>query len=218
MSIQWIIFDVMGVIFEVGDDTSELLIPFIQKRNPDSAKELIYQIYLKASLGEITSPEFWQKLGFGKDYPEIEKNYLDTCLTVDSEFIPIAEQLAKQYSLGILSNDIGDWSKFLRRKFELDRLFNATIISGDVGYRKPDKKIYEILLDQIRTPASSCILIDDRLKNLQPAAELGFKTVRFIRETSNHPFSPDFEIKSFFQLPRIVKLIYLNDSKAEAEG
>jgi putative hydrolase of the HAD superfamily len=207
MPIQWIIFDMMGVIFEVGDDTNDLLVPFIQKKNPNISKEKINQQYFQASLGEISSSVLWQELGLAKEYPEIERNYLDTCLTIDLEFISVAGKLAKQYSLAILSNDIKEWSWYLRDKFDLNRLARVIIISGEVGYRKPEKRIYEILIEAIQSPASSCIFIDDQAKNLQPAAELGFKTIRFAREASTHPFSPDFEIKSFLELPKIIKRI-----------
>lgn len=30
---KWIVFDAMGVIFKVGDDTNELLVPYIKKLN-----------------------------------------------------------------------------------------------------------------------------------------------------------------------------------------
>ena len=33
--IEWVVFDVMGVVFTVGDDTNDLLVPFIWERNPD---------------------------------------------------------------------------------------------------------------------------------------------------------------------------------------
>ena len=32
---KWILFDAMGVIFKVGDDTNDLLVPYVQKINPD---------------------------------------------------------------------------------------------------------------------------------------------------------------------------------------
>ncbi len=195
----------MGVIFEVGDDTGELLIPFIQKRKPEHCADHIYQLYLKASLGEITGREFWYTLGFGNEYPEIELEYLDTKLTLDPGFIPVAEQLASHYSLAILSNDIGPWSAYLRQKYGLNRLFNAVIISSEVGYRKPDHKIYQILLDRIQVPASACVYIDDRLKNLHPAGILGFKTIRFNRAPDTHQFTPDFQIDRFDELPAIIK-------------
>jgi len=55
MSTKWIIFDVMGVIFEVGDDTNDLLVPYIQKRKDMISTEKINEMYTKASLGKILS-------------------------------------------------------------------------------------------------------------------------------------------------------------------
>lgn len=106
MSTKWVILDVMGVIFEVGDDTNDLLVPYIQKMNDMISAEKINEMYLKASLGEISSFNFWNELGFGSKFPEIERNYLDTYLRIDSEFTEIAETLSKNYSLAILSNDV----------------------------------------------------------------------------------------------------------------
>jgi len=50
MSTKWVILDVMGVIFEVGDDTNDLLVPYIQKMNDMISAEKINKMYLKASL------------------------------------------------------------------------------------------------------------------------------------------------------------------------
>jgi len=167
MSTKWVILDVMGVIFEVGDDTNNLLVPYIQKRNDMISAEKINAMYLRASLGEISSFNFWNELGFGSKYPEIERDYLDTYLRIDSEFVEIAKTLSKNYSLAILSNDVKEWSNYLRTKFDLSRLFKIIIISGEVGYRKPDKRIYNILLDRIQSPPSDCVFVDDRAKNLR---------------------------------------------------
>jgi len=197
MSTRWVILDVMGVIFEVGDDTNDLLVPYIQKRNDMISAEKINEMYLKASLGEISSFDFWNELGFGNKFPEIERDYLDTYLRIDSEFAEIAKTLSKNYSLAILSNDVKEWSNYLRTKFNLSRLFKIIIISGEVGYRKPDKRIYNLLLDRIQSPPSDCVFVDDRSKNLRPASEIGIKTIRFVREESNNDISADFEISSF---------------------
>jgi hypothetical protein len=39
---KWVILNAMGVIFEVGDDTNDLLVPHIQKRNMPPACYLGY--------------------------------------------------------------------------------------------------------------------------------------------------------------------------------
>ncbi len=205
ISNKWIIFDAMGVIFEVSDDVNDLLVPYIQKRDDTILAERINELYLRASLGEISSFDFWKELGFCSEYPKIESEYLDTYLTIDPDFIEIARTLAKKYCLAILSNDVKEWSNYLRTKFDLNSLFKTIIISGEVGYRKPDKRIYNILLDRIRSSPSNCVFIDDRAKNLLSASEMGIKTIRFIRQESDDYFTADFEISSFVELPQVTK-------------
>ncbi len=208
MSTKWIIFDAMGVIFEVGDDTNDLLVPYIQKRNDMISAEKINEMYLKASLGKISSFDFWKELGFCNEYPEIEREYLDTCLTIDPDFIGTARTLVKNYYLAILSNDVKEWSNYLRTKFGLNSLFKIIIISGEVGYRKPDKRIYDILLERIQSSPSNCVFIDDRAKNLLSASEIGIKTIRFFREASNDYFPADFEISSFVELAQASERVF----------
>jgi putative hydrolase of the HAD superfamily len=208
MSAKWVILDAMGVIFEVCDDVKDLLVPYIQKRNSGISTEKIKEMYLKASLGEISSFDFWSQLGFGVEYPEIEKNYLNTCLKVDPKFEKAAEKLTKNYSLAILSNDVKEWADYLRAKFDLDRLFKIIVVSGEVGYRKPDKRIYNILLYRVQSAPSNCVLVDDKSKNLRTASEIGIRTIRFIREESNDDFSAEFEISSFTELPEAVKKVF----------
>lgn len=112
MSAKWVIFDVMGVIFEVGNDTNDLLVPYIQKRNGMVSAVKINEMYLKASLGEMSSFDFWKKLGFYSEYPEIEREYLDTCVRIDPNFMKVAKKLAKNYYLAILSNDVKECKLF----------------------------------------------------------------------------------------------------------
>ena len=71
-----IVFDAMGVIFEEGDDTNNLLIPFIERECAYTDRPTIHHLYMEASLGHISSKEFWEQVG--GDYPAIERRYLDT--------------------------------------------------------------------------------------------------------------------------------------------
>jgi len=201
---NWVVFDMMGVIFEVADDVNDLLIPFIQRRDNSVSSERINKLHWKASLGEISSCNFWSQLSFESEYPDIEKDYLDSYLKLDPEFMSIAGSLKETYSLAVLSNDVKEWSSYLRGKFGLNELFKFVVISGDVGYRKPDRKIYTILLERIHEPPSSCVLIDDLSKNLHTASQLAIKTIKFLRDDASDDSSGDFEITSFSQLPEII--------------
>jgi len=81
------------------------------------------ELYIDASLGKITSSTFWDRLGFKNNYPEIEISYLDQYLTLDKEFTINAEILKEKYNLALLSNDVSEWSLYLRQKHNLNRFF-----------------------------------------------------------------------------------------------
>ncbi|MBB5869077.1 epoxide hydrolase-like predicted phosphatase [Allocatelliglobosispora scoriae] len=60
---------------------------------------------------------------------------------------------------------------------ELDELFDATVISGAVGVRKPSRAIYELGLAAAGVPAERCVFVDDLAANLVPARDLGMAVI-----------------------------------------
>jgi epoxide hydrolase-like predicted phosphatase len=59
----------------------------------------------------------------------------------------------------------------------LPELFDAVVISGQEGVRKPDQAIYEVAIERLGVPASEIVFVDDLPGNLKPARELGMTTV-----------------------------------------
>ena len=141
-------------------------------------------------------------------YPEIELEYLDIQLTIDQQFLELANKYKEKYKLCLLSNDVSEWSKYLRKKFGLNEIFDEIIISGDVGLRKPDKAIYKLLLITLQASPEDCVLVDDNLNNINAAAEFGIKTIRFVRENEKAPFCSEFEVKSFSELLNVLANFY----------
>jgi putative hydrolase of the HAD superfamily len=75
---------------------------------------------------------------------------------------------------GMLSNSWGD-DRYDRA--QLEELFDAWVISGEVGIRKPDPAIYSLAAERLRLPPEACVFVDDLPGNLKPAAALGMATV-----------------------------------------
>lgn len=208
MSNKWVLLDAMGVIFEEGDDVNRLLIPFIRERDPSITGEQIDDLYMEASAGHITAPAFWEELGFGDQYPEIETQYLHKCLRLDHGFRTNAQKLLHKYSLAMISNDVAEWSAYLREIFDLDRYFRLIVVSGEIGHRKPNPAIFKNFLERAQAEAPDCVLVDDRSRNLHAAAELGFKTILFMRPDSEVSFKPDAVVCSFEELPDAVDAVF----------
>jgi putative hydrolase of the HAD superfamily len=56
-------------------------------------------------------------------------------------------------------------------------LFDAWVISGEVGLRKPDPAIYPLAAERLGLAPEACVYVDDLPGNLKPARALGMATV-----------------------------------------
>jgi epoxide hydrolase-like predicted phosphatase len=52
-------------------------------------------------------------------------------------------------------------------------MFDIVVISGEVGMRKPEPGIFELVLDRIGLPADECVFIDDMAHNIAAAEQAG---------------------------------------------
>ena len=176
VKLRAIILDAMGVIYSVGDDVIDLLCPFIAEKGGDKDISKIQSLYHAASLGNIRASEFWEAVGIN---PGLEDEYLRRH-QLTSGLVEFLKEIKQQgYEVWCLSNDLSEWAKKLRVRFELDNYFKGFVISGDVGARKPDRAIYSILLSRLSADPGNTVFVDDRLNNLDSAAIFGFKTVLF---------------------------------------
>ena len=158
------------------------------------------KLFTKASNGEITSDMFLSMLGY--DNPQFHwKNYIENYLTLDEGFVPFAEKFYKHFDFVLLSNDVSEWSSYITEYYQLNKYFRYKIVSGDVKCRKPDNKIYEITLEKINREASECYFVDNSVRNLDAAEELGISPILFNRDEEQYEGSI---VNSFEELANII--------------
>ncbi|MEW4353990.1 HAD family hydrolase [Streptococcus pneumoniae] len=59
--------------------------------------------------------------------------------------------------------------------------------SEDVGYKKPNRAIFEYALVKAGSPASRCVYIGDRMDNdILPAKRVGMKTIHMVQGIGPH--------------------------------
>lgn len=91
----------------------------------------------------------------------------------------IANKLKKNgFGIGILSDQWYLSADVLTSKKDMKN-FNPVIISCNVGIRKPNPKIYKMLIKKCKCKADEILFIDNRDWNLKPARNLGIKTILF---------------------------------------
>lgn len=64
-------------------------------------------------------------------------------------------------------------------KYDFLHWFDGRIVSGEEKTRKPFAIIYQRLIERFNIDPTSAIYVDDNLRNLVPAKELGFITIHF---------------------------------------
>lgn len=170
-----IILDMYGVIAkQTGDD----FVPYVQQKFPELTREEIQKPWFQADEGLLTSLDVWRILGFEGDLEQVERKYLDTIELMEG-FHEFASEMRKYYKLAIISNDSSRWSKYIRKKFEINQYFDVISISGDLKMAKPNPAIFELTMEKLECEASECVYVDDRRGNLNVAKGLGMKTVLF---------------------------------------
>jgi putative hydrolase of the HAD superfamily len=75
---------------------------------------------------------------------------------------------------GVVSNS---WGTRRYPRELMAEIFDGTVISGEVGIRKPNPRIYELGAESIDVAPAQCVFVDDLPFNLEPARELGMATV-----------------------------------------
>ena len=55
------------------------------------------------------------------------------------------------------------------------RIFDPIVLSWEVGASKPQRRIFEVLIETLALPPSEILLIDDVEANIRAARELGLR-------------------------------------------
>ena len=106
-------------------------------------------------LAEVRDPEGWQQIN-----------------TVRKNRIP-----KETYRIGLMSNTEMPMVRFFKtRKY---KWFDPEIFSCKVGARKPEAKIYEILLRKLELKPEEIVFIDDRKENIDAANQIGINGILF---------------------------------------
>ena len=188
MDKKTILLDMYGVILE---ESKGNFIPYTYQHFDESEYERLTrqfrqeQLFTRAANGEMTSDEFLSRLGF--ENPQFHmRDYIDHYLTLDPGFIPFAEKYSGKYDFVLLSNDVSEWSAYITEHYGLDRYFSHKIVSGDVKCRKPDREIFEAALSETGRKPEECCFVDNSVKNLLTAAELGIEPILFNRDHEDY--------------------------------
>lgn len=135
--------------------------------------------------GEITADQYLVHTVFFEPRNFTQSDFIDAMrsqsqVLADSG-IGILRQLAasEEYVLATVNNESRALNEFRLARFELTGEFDAFFSSCYLGLRKPDRKIYQVVLDVLYRDPEEVVFIDDRAENVAAAASLGIHAIRY---------------------------------------
>ena len=140
-------------------------------RNDAEARDLLARL----ETGALTPPDFELAFGalLGVAHPRLLQRMFGGMEPDVAMIDGVRELRAAGTRTVLLSNSIGNaYDREL-----LEQLFDESVISSEVGLRKPEPAIYELAAERLGLEPADCVIVDDLPGNLKPARALGMATV-----------------------------------------
>lgn len=186
-NIKNILFDFGGVIINLNLNAS--IAAFEALRGPNATISFNqwtkYGVEPAFEKGELSSKQFCDRMRELLDNPvpdeAIHKAWNAMILDIPAQRIRKIEELKQSYRVFLLSNTSEIHYNLYTNRFVKDyeykswnELFEQSWFSHLVGIRKPDPKIFRLLLNEKELKAEETLFIDDSKANTDAAEKLGF--------------------------------------------
>ena len=120
----------------------------------------------------------------------------------------VLDELGARFRLTVVSDAQSVWARPEMRAVGIESYFNPVIISGDFGFRKPDRRLFEAALSgQKLAPENVLCVGNDMYRDMFGARELGMKTVFFSSNQGRKEMAgvhPDYIIYQFAALRQAI--------------
>lgn len=217
-----VIFDLDDTLVDRNTAINNLFYIILEKyyKNVDTVKEdemlNKFKLYDKDNYGDGNKVKVLKP--FFKDFPA-ETNMpeelmigfwsenLPKCFTPNKYILNLLDEINKKMKLAIITNGITQRQKEKIRNSGLNNCIETILISEEVGYRKPDKIIFDIAVDILDVRAEEVLFTGDNLElDIRGSQNAGMIAVWFnpLRENNKTDIQPDYEIDS---LESILELI-----------
>lgn len=187
--IKNIIFDLGGVLLDIDYQRT---IDAFKKSGIEKFEEMFSQfkadeLFEKLETGKISENEFYSAIksrsSISISDAVVESAWNALLLDFRTESLEYLEKLAENYKLYLLSNTNSIHLRcfkgmFMRKtgKPSLDAYFRKAWYSNEVGLRKPEREIFDFVLQDENLNADETLFIDDTFINIETAQKMGFKT------------------------------------------
>lgn len=177
----------------------------------------LWDLYNKGRIkqAELRESRFVKTLtGLGLEPHEIPEGiseaYITLCPTKTAVFpfaYEVLEYLQPRYGLHIITNGFKEVQHIKMNTSNLHGYFREIVTSECCGYKKPDRRMFEHLLQRINVAPNECLMIGDNYEcDIEGARDAGIDQVFFNPEKISHKRSPKptYEISCLSELKQML--------------
>ena len=179
-----LIFDLGKVVFDLSFDRVFQFWADTSGKNYAEIKGRFRfdEIFDKFEKGDISPEEFRstisERLGLTLTDQEFDGGWCDLYLDAYWGIDKLLVELKQNYQLVALTNTNSIHSAVWQIKYaDTLQYFQKVFSSHELKERKPDKQVYQIVLDYLQAAPQQVIFLDDTLDNIKGADQLGLKTI-----------------------------------------
>jgi FMN phosphatase YigB (HAD superfamily) len=164
MAIKAIIFDCFGVLVTSPRVALKNDYPQFKQQIDDLDHQADYGLISRQQFNEVLS----ELIGLTPD--QIEAKYWGSSVRVESAFswMKLLKD-SSQYKIGMLSNVGRGFFESYFTDTERTQLFDAVVLSSEVGVAKPEIAAYQMVADKLDVKLFECVMIDDTYSNIDAA-------------------------------------------------
>jgi putative hydrolase of the HAD superfamily len=180
-----IIFDLGGVVLDWNSDAIlESFYGDLDARVAVKAALFQHADWLQMDRGMLTESEVIPRVAkrTGRSAAELTQLFdaIRTSLRPKPDTVALIERLAHRcVPLYCLSNMPASTFAYLRERYAFWPKFRGIVISGEIKMMKPERDIFEYLLDRFDLAAAETVFIDDHQPNIDAAQAIGLHTILF---------------------------------------
>ncbi|SFG34082.1 HAD family hydrolase [Sporolactobacillus nakayamae] len=124
--------------------------------------------------------------------------------------IELLSDLSARYHLGIIANQSDDAQERMK-KLNIHEYFSVFALSGELGIKKPDARIFSYALEQAGCTPGEAYMVGDRLDfDIYPANKLRMKTIRVLQgmarlqKPKNSDYVPTMTVRAVDDLRKML--------------
>lgn len=181
--ITTIIFDNNGVLTDNDEESTYKILPEYLNLTLEKFKKIWHEEAKKVDKGS-SKKEFIENLlkstNSNRTTKEFMAKHLEISYNLKPAVINYVNNLKKDFEIALLTNFSDSFEEF-NKKWHLEDIFKKEnmFISYRIKIAKPQKEIYEYVLNQLKRKPEETVFIDDKEENVNAAKALGMNGIVF---------------------------------------